>query len=295
MNYLKEILTFENWIEYNSGINKSDIRLWYTLVHTANRFAWKEFTISISALIFKSKLSKSDIYRSRNKLKQLGLIDFKERSGNQCAIYKINSVVSLFGTQNETSVDTQAGTPFDTPSATSNAPNSGNINKIKTKNININENKDISRTLFEIYNNCDEHMLCEHVCESTKSVCQRKSTYRINGKNYCNQHSKEILKNIESCYVKQSKKPKQAHGEFQNVMLTNEEFDKLKARFGEQTDGYIERLSNYIASTGKRYKSHYATILNWVQKDKQNNRIGGESYGNAGKSDGRKLCTEYPE
>ncbi len=31
MNYLKEILTFENWLDYNSEINKSDIRLWYTL------------------------------------------------------------------------------------------------------------------------------------------------------------------------------------------------------------------------------------------------------------------------
>ena len=100
LNYLKEILTFENWIECNSGINKSDIRLWYTLMHTANRFAWKEFTISISVLIFKSKLSKSDIYRARNKLKQLGLIDFKERSGNQCTLYKMNSVVSQFGSQN---------------------------------------------------------------------------------------------------------------------------------------------------------------------------------------------------
>ena len=237
MNYLKEILTFENWIEYNSGINKSDIRLWYTLMHTANRFAWKEFTISISALIFKSKLSKSDIYRARNKLKQLGIIDFKERSGNQCTIYKMNSVMSLFGTQFETSVDTQASTPFETLSATSDDPNPGNINKIKTKNININKNK------------------------------------------------KEIIK--------------EKFGEFENVLLTKEELSKLKSRLGEQTDSYIERLSNYIESTGKRYKSHYATILNWIQKDIQNNNIGGEnyetSYGNAGKSSDRKLCTEYPE
>ena len=233
MNYLKEILTFENWIEYNSGINKSDIRLWYTLMHTANRFAWKEFTISISTLIFKSKLSKSDIYRSRNKLKQLGLIDFKERSGNQCTVYKINSVVSLFGTQNETYIDTPVGTPSDTLYATSNAPNTGNINKIKTKNINKTKNK------------------------------------------------KEIIK--------------EKFGEFQNVLLTSEEFDKLKSRLSEQTENYIERLSNYIASTGKRYKSHYATILNWVQKDNQNNKTGGESYGKAKKSGVRKLCTEYPE
>ena len=32
----------------------------------------------------------------------------------------------------------------------------------------------------------------------------------------------------------------------------------------------IERLSSYVASTGKKYKSHYATIRNWARKDKEN-------------------------
>ena len=31
----------------------------------------------------------------------------------------------------------------------------------------------------------------------------------------------------------------------------------------------IENLSSYMASTGKRYKDHYATILNWDRRDKQ--------------------------
>lgn len=145
MNYLKEILTFENWLDYNSNVNKSDIRLWYTLMYTANRFNWKEFSISISSLIFKSKLSKSDIYRSRNKLKQFGLIDFKEKKGNQCTVYKINSCVSLFGTHFGTQFETESGTTFDTPFNTvSETPidtNVGNINKTKNINKNINKNK----------------------------------------------------------------------------------------------------------------------------------------------------------
>lgn len=29
----------------------------------------------------------------------------------------------------------------------------------------------------------------------------------------------------------------------------------------------IERLNNYIGSTGKKYRSHYHTILNWFTKD----------------------------
>ena len=134
MNYLKEILVFENWLEYNSAINKSDIRLWYTLMYAANRFNWKEFTISISTLIFKSKLSKSEIYRSRNKLKQFGLIEFKERAGNQSTIYKINSCAALFGTE--------SGTPSGTPPGTE----SGNISKTK----NINKRKPVKIKIVEL-------------------------------------------------------------------------------------------------------------------------------------------------
>ena len=69
MNYLKEILAFENWKRFNSAINKSDIGLWYTLMAIANRFNWEEFTVPISTLILESRLNQSAIYRARNKLK----------------------------------------------------------------------------------------------------------------------------------------------------------------------------------------------------------------------------------
>ena len=229
MNYLKEILVFENWLEYNSAINKSDIRLWYTLMYAANRFNWKEFTISISTLIFKSKLSKSEIYRSRNKLKQFGLIDFKERAGNQSTIYKIKSCVDLFGTQIGTPSGTPSGTLLGTPSGTPPGTQSGNINKTK----NINKNK------------------------------------------------------------KESNKEK--FGEFENVFLSEEEIAKLKIKLGEDAERYIERLSNYIESSGKRYKSHYATILSWAEKDKQAELLRGEGYANNKKSNAKPLCAEYPE
>jgi hypothetical protein len=52
------------------------------------------------------------------------------------------------------------------------------------------------------------------------------------------------------------------------VSLTLEQHEKLIARFGEKKTGeYIDRLNNYIASKGKRYRSHYHTILTWVDKD----------------------------
>jgi predicted phage replisome organizer len=54
----------------------------------------------------------------------------------------------------------------------------------------------------------------------------------------------------------------------EGVFLTEEEHAKLKAQFGEAgARDRIENLQHYCLSTGKRYKSHYHTILNWARKD----------------------------
>ena len=60
---------------------------------------------------------------------------------------------------------------------------------------------------------------------------------------------------------------KHKYGEYKNVLLSDDEFEKLKKELNGSHDAFIERLSSYVASTGKSYKSHYATILNWHRKD----------------------------
>jgi hypothetical protein len=63
------------------------------------------------------------------------------------------------------------------------------------------------------------------------------------------------------------KKPvKHKYGEYKNVLLTDDELDKLKSEYPDW-EARIERLSSYIASKGTKYKSHYATIRNWARKD----------------------------
>ena len=61
-------------------------------------------------------------------------------------------------------------------------------------------------------------------------------------------------------------KEKKNYGEFKNVLLTDEEYHKLEE---SNLLPYIEKLSSYIASKGKKYKNHYATILNWNRADKK--------------------------
>lgn len=59
---------------------------------------------------------------------------------------------------------------------------------------------------------------------------------------------------------------KHAHGFFSNVLLTDEEMQKLSDEI-PNLDDYIERLSNYLANNKKEYKSHCATIRNWYRRD----------------------------
>ena len=57
------------------------------------------------------------------------------------------------------------------------------------------------------------------------------------------------------------------HGLYENVLLTDQEYMKLTEEFPHDYSDRIERLSEYIASTGKKYKSHLATIRSWARKD----------------------------
>ena len=60
---------------------------------------------------------------------------------------------------------------------------------------------------------------------------------------------------------------KHPYGEFDNVLLTDDELRKLREKFPSSWEEKIENLSQYMASKGKAYKSHYATILNWDRKN----------------------------
>lgn len=72
-----------------------------------------------------------------------------------------------------------------------------------------------------------------------------------------------------------TKKPiRHKHGEYQNVLLTDTDLAKLQSEFPSDWEERIERLSAYMASTGKSYKNHLATIRNWARRDNQGSGYG---------------------
>lgn len=67
------------------------------------------------------------------------------------------------------------------------------------------------------------------------------------------------------------KERKHKYGLYQNVLLTDEQLETLKQEIPNYEE-YIEKVSEYCASTGKTYKNYLATIRNWKRRDlgKQN-------------------------
>ena len=62
-------------------------------------------------------------------------------------------------------------------------------------------------------------------------------------------------------------------GRYGNVFLTEAELSELQADFPTVWQEYIERLSEYMAPTGKTYKSHAATIRRWAKEDRRKGGI----------------------
>lgn len=87
----------------------------------------------------------------------------------------------------------------------------------------------------------------------------------------CNADRIDKEEDIEEYKEKESIKEKETrrkYGEYKNILLSDSDLEKLKAEFPLDYQDRIENLSSYIASTGKTYKNHLATIRNWARKEK---------------------------
>lgn len=56
-------------------------------------------------------------------------------------------------------------------------------------------------------------------------------------------------------------------GQFRNVLLTQSELDELMSKYPNDCQKKIERLSRYLASTGKHFENHFATLVDWIEQD----------------------------
>ena len=87
---------------------------------------------------------------------------------------------------------------------------------------------------------------------------------------------KDIDKDIDNIYIyadstqkKAAKTKKHKCGKYQNVLLTEEEEEKLKEKYPKNYQKYIDHFSESLVQYGYKYKCHYLAIMKWHQNDDQ--------------------------
>ena len=130
-----------------------------------------------------------------------------------------------------------------------------NLDKIETKrkekekDNDKNNDKDNDNNInnMSIINNWEDNLICDEINKTNNQKCQRKSTYNINGKNYCNQHSKPIIKMLLNDEKENNKKIYYEKEELNNLFLEFLELrKKLKAVNSERAiNMLLKKLSNY--------------------------------------------------
>ena len=60
-----------------------------------------------------------------------------------------------------------------------------------------------------------------------------------------------------------------AFGRYQNIFMSQSEYDVLKAEYPDRLERFIEELSQYIAATGKDYRNYAAAVRMWADRDRK--------------------------
>ena len=104
---------------------------------------------------------------------------------------------------------------------------------------------------------------CQVVAEGLPSGC-----HSIDKNRLVEDSVVEVRVEEDAADINVGRKPtRHKYGLYENVLFTDEEYAKLQDEFPYDYAERIERLSEYMASTGKKYKNFLATIRNWAKKD----------------------------
>lgn len=91
--------------------------------------------------------------------------------------------------------------------------------------------------------------------------------YMTPGVNICVENNKDInntFNNKKDVYTRKHK-----YGEYQHVLLTEDEYERLKDLYGgyKQVEEHIKILDEYIETSGKNYKNHSLVLQKWVHDE----------------------------
>ena len=135
--------------------------------------------------------------------------------------------------------------------------------RILEKDNMITRNSDNRRTLITLVKYGDYQSRCD-TNEDTdatrvRHACDTNTPQTINNE----------LKN-DMNDINNKKIHRHMYGTYKNVPFSDEELKTLKEECPNDWEEWIEKVSSWCASNGKRYKNGLATIRNWKQRDQSN-------------------------
>lgn len=111
------------------------------------------------------------------------------------------------------------------------------------------KNQTFKSYLMAVFNNTDDSVLIPYPYGSDTTV------------------TVTVTDTVTDTVNNKAKPVRHKYGEYKNVLLSDDELEKLKDEFPDWSRR-IENLSEYMASSGKSYKNHLATIRTWARKEK---------------------------
>ena len=108
------------------------------------------------------------------------------------------------------------------------------------------------------------------LCISPKENCTndvKKTLDTIQRKLYPNQLTINNLTESQTMGV--SGEPPAPYGRYQNIFLSQTEYDELQAEYPDRLERFIEEMSRYLAANGKSYQNYAAALRIWAGNDKK--------------------------
>lgn len=78
--------------------------------------------------------------------------------------------------------------------------------------------------------------------------------------------------------TKKKEVPRHGYGEYKNVLLSDEELEKLNAEFTEnKVSETVDKMSSWMKAKGRAYTDYAAAIRNWIKNDGKDQLNGGNN------------------
>lgn len=111
----------------------------------------------------------------------------------------------------------------------------------------------------------------EYITRSVNSTLQKCNNYTSRNVKSTSQEVKKVhgidTNIINNNYNNIKRDEKKSYGQYENVFLSEIDYQDLLKTIGDKFNEYVERLSTYMKANNRTYEDHKATIINWYLND----------------------------